>query len=108
MEQVGTTIKLFAPLVVAVGVIVLRHKHRARPVDVLIGASFDDFIELDEVAVNVSKNITRKIGIQEYRSSTNEGFNQTIAGRQMISNIVEQRVLASRPFQKSAIFFHAA
>ena len=64
-------------------------------------------IEADKVAVDIRQDITRKIGIQEYRSSTHEGLDKTLAFRQVLFNIVEQGVFPPCPFQKSAIFFHA-
>ena len=50
--------------------------------------------------VDIRQDITRKIGIQEHRSSTHEGLDKTLAFRQVLFNIVEQGVFPPCPFQK--------
>ena len=106
-ERVLALIKLSAELIVNVRVVVLWRKQLPRLFHILIGTQFDDVIEADKVAVDIRQDITRKIGIQEYRSSTHEGLDKTLAFRQVLFNIVEQGVFPPCPFKKSAIFFHA-
>jgi hypothetical protein len=83
---------------------VLWGKQLTRLFHVLIGTQFDDVIEADEVAVDIRQNITRKIGIQEYRSSAHEGLDKALAFRQVLFNIVEQGYFPAH-FRKARFFF---
>ena len=106
-ERILALIKLSAELIVNVRMVVLRGKQLPRLFHILIGTQLNNVIEADKVAVDIRQDITRKIGIQEYRSSAHEGLDKTLAFRQVLFNIVEQGVFPPCPFQKSAIFFHA-
>jgi outer membrane protein assembly complex protein YaeT len=106
-ERILTLIKLSTELVVNVRVVMLRSEQLTRLINVLIRTLFNNVIEADQVAVDIRQDITRKIGIQKYRSSPDEGLDKTLAFRQVFFNIIKQGVFPPCPFQKSAIFFHA-
>ena len=71
-ERILALIKLSAELLVNVRVIILRRKQFARLCDILFGTQLNNVIEADKVVVDIRKDITRKIGVEEHRSRTHE------------------------------------
>ena len=107
-QGILTLVEFITVLVVALCGVIFRRKHLTCRADVFVGAQFDDVIQTDQVAIDIRENITRKVGIQEYRPGAHEGLNQAFTFRQMLFNIVKQGVFPPCPLQKSAILFHAA
>ena len=74
---------------------------------VLISTHLHNVIETDQVAIDIGKDITRKVGVEKHRPGTYKRLNQTFALGQMPFNIIKQGILAPCPLHKSAIFLHA-
>nr|VUD34897.1 Uncharacterised protein [Raoultella sp. NCTC 9187] len=107
-KRVLALIEFSPELVVSLRHVILRRKHLLRRGNIIIRLRFDDVVKANQIAVDVREDITRKVGIKKYRPGAHKGLNQTVALRQMFFYIVKQGVFPPRPFQKSAILFHAA
>jgi len=106
-ELILALIKFSAKQIVNVRVVVLWGKQITRLSNALEGKQLYEDIEVDKIAVDIRKDITGVVGIEEYRASAHKGFDKTLTRRQALFNIIEQGVFPPCPFQKSAIFFHA-
>ncbi|MNT28634.1 hypothetical protein D3C72_1643340 [compost metagenome] len=87
-ERIRALVKLSAVLVVSVRVVVLRRKKFTRLIDILVCLSLNDFVEGNEIVIDIREDIARKVGVQEHRPSAHKGLDKTLTFRQVFINIV--------------------
>ena len=107
-QRLLTLVELITEPIILLCDVVLWRKHLTRRRNIVIGTQLDDVIQTNQITIDISEDITRKVGIQKYRPGAHKRLNQAVALRQMLLNIVKQGVFTPCPFQKSAILFHAA
>src|SRR5690606_27014433 len=83
-QGITAQVKFSTQLVVNLGLIGLRNKEFPRVLHILIGTGLHDVVEVNQIAVNVGKDITRKVGIEKYRPGTYKRLNQALALRQVL------------------------
>lgn len=105
MHFIRAGVEFCAKRVVAFGIIRFWRENLTRLSNVVFRLGFYDVVEIDKIAVDISKDITRKVGIKKYRPGTDERLYQAFALGQVSVNIFEQGYLPPAHFKKARFFF---
>ncbi len=104
-ERILALVKFLAQLIVNHRLVRRRHEQFPRILNVFIRAVFDDVIEANQIAVDISEDIAGERGVKKHRTRADERLDQAFTLWQMPSDIVQQGVFPPAHFKKARFFF---
>lgn len=80
-QRLLTLVELITEPIILLCDVVLWRKHLTRRRNIVIGTQLDDVIQTNQITIDISEDITRKVGIQKYRPGAKGSIKQSPCGK---------------------------